>query len=281
MALKINDTFSSSFALNQLRTSEKDQLSSLAKIASARRINKAADDAASMAIADALGSQARGLGQAIRNANDTVSLAQVAEGALAESSNIIADIRVKSLQAANASQSAESRKAIQADIDRSLSALNDIAQNTSFNGQKLLSGNFSNKSFQVGASPGETVSLSISSAEAGQLGNSDVGFLSDINVLTEEGAQQAVQIADAALAQINTTRGEIGSVQNQVTSTIANLATTQVNIQAAQSTLADTDFAEETMILTRMNNLQKTGIFAATQAANVNQSSILNILQGE
>lgn len=134
MSFKVND-ISSSQAVLSLRNSQKTLTESLSRFSSGKRIVKAADDASGMSISNSLGSQARGLGQSIRNATDAISMAQVADGALAESSNLIATIREKAVQAANGSQSSESRQAIQADINKSLAALNDISQNTSYNGQ--------------------------------------------------------------------------------------------------------------------------------------------------
>ncbi|MCK5228901.1 MAG: flagellin, partial [Desulfobulbaceae bacterium] len=249
MSLRINNNNLGSWANIQLQKSHQSLASVLEKLSSGKRINRAADDASGMHIADMLGSQARGLGQAIRNASDAVSMAQIADGALQESSNLIQNIRTKALQAAQDGQTTESRNAIQADIDKALSSLNQIAQTTSFNGQKLLSGNFTDKSFQVGAYPGETVTASFDSAETAKLGDSEVGQLSDINVMTQEGAQKAIQIADEALSQLNQNRSNIGSLQNQLEATIGNLATTRINVLSAQSAIQDVDVAEESMVL--------------------------------
>lgn len=280
MALRINTDLAGSFTLNQLRDSSKALTSSLEKLSSGRRINKAADDAAGLTIANSLKSQARGLGQAMRNASDAISIAQVADGALGQSGALVNTIRTKALQAAQDSQTHESRLALQADINTALSALDAIAQNTSFNDQKLLSGNFTNKAFQVGTAPGQTIDISIGSATATTLGTAEAGTLADINVLTREGAQAAITIADAALTQINTTRAEIGAVQNQLASSINNLSATEVNIRAAESTLADVDMAEEVMAFARFKTLRQAQTFALAQARNINQNTVLGLLQG-
>ena len=278
MSFKVND-LSSSQAIISLRNNQKTLTESLARFSSGKRIVKAADDASSMAIANSLGSQARGLGQSIRNATDAIAMAQVADGALGESANLIASIREKAVQAANASQSSESRQAIQADISKSLAALNDIAQNTSYNGQRLLSGSFVDKSFQVGASSGQTVSMNIDAADSGSIGN-DQGSLSTINVSTLEGAQQAIGIADGALADINAMRSDIGSTQNQLESTINNISLTRVNVVAAESQISDLDFAEESMIFAKMQVLSKAQSFALAQSKDVNKQGIMDLLQG-
>ena len=265
MALTINSNAGGSFTVNQLRNVQDAFTSSLEKIATGKRINKAADDASGMVIADNLGNQARSIGQAISNANDAISMSQIADGALEESTSIIQTIRTKALQAANASQGLESRQAIQNDIDKLIGQLDTIAQNTSYNNQKLLSGDFVNQSFQVGANAGETITVSIGSTESSQLGDQELGRLSDINVLTAEGAQAAVEITDAALKEVNRIRSEIGSTQNQLTSTISSLSTTRINVLSAESTIRDVDLAEESMNLSRLKRLSQARAYAAVQ----------------
>lgn len=278
--MRINSNISGMNAAKSLLEGQRSLQESLAKIASGRRINKAADDASGMVIADSLQSQARGMGQAIRNASDAVSMAQIADGALSESVNIVQTIRDKALQAANDSQSLQSRQAIQGDIDQLLGQLGRIAQTTTYNGQALLSGTFTNKSFQVGANPGETVSLSIDSAAPEQLGTPEGGRLSDIDVTTFEGAQAAIGIADEALAALDSTRSEIGSMQNQLESTIQNLSSTQVNVYASESAIRDTDLAEESMYLSRLKLLNRARAYAQAQA-NAKNENVLGLFKGD
>jgi flagellin len=277
MAINLNTNSSSLNALSQLQRSREGLNESLNRIATGRRINSASDDPSGMIIADALNAQARGMGQAIRNASDAVSIVQTADGALGQSAGIINGIRENAVRAVNGSHSAESRAAIQAEIGRSLSALDDIAQNTSFNGQKLLSGEFVGKAFQVGAGSGETLSLSIGSTEPSQLGDAELGSLSSIDVTTPEGAEAAIAIADAALQQVNSTRSDLGSSQNQLESTIGNLTTGRINALSAASTIADVDITEESINLSRMENLTKAKTFAVAQANAMNKN-VLTIL---
>jgi flagellin len=143
---------------------------SLASLSSGLRINKAADDASGMSIADSLRQQSQGLGQAIRNANDGVGVVQTADGALDEYTNIINTIRTKAIQAASDGQSTGSRAAIQSDIDRLLEEAQNIASTTSFNGQTLLNGGFQNKAFHIGAYSGETVKINIDDAQINNAG---------------------------------------------------------------------------------------------------------------
>jgi len=150
----------------------------LSKLSSGLRINKAADDASGLAIANSLRAQASSLGQAVNNGNDAIGLIQTADGALSEYSNILDTIKTKAVQAASDGQNANSRLAIQKDINRLLENLNNIAKTTSFNGQKLLSGTFTNKEFQVGANANETIKASITSAETSQIGQTSRATLS-------------------------------------------------------------------------------------------------------
>jgi len=279
MAITINSN-SSALAVSQLGRSQKNLASSLEKIASGRRINKSSDDAAGMVIADSLTTQARGMGQALRNANDAVSMAQVADSALGQSTALVQSIREKAVQAANASQSTETRQALQKDINNSLAQLDKIAENTTYNGQQLLSGTFTGKEIQVGANSGETLTLSIASAETNTLGIPTVGTLSEVSVLNPESAQDAIKIADAALEQINASRADIGSTQRQLSSTINNLTTSGTNLLAAASSIADVDMAEETINFTTMKVLTEAKSFALAQAKNMNKQNVLSLLQG-
>jgi flagellin len=143
---------------------------SLAKLSSGLRINKAADDASGMAIADSLRGQASALGQAISNANDGINIIQTADKAMDEQIKILDTIKVKATQAAQDGQTAETRQALQADVVRLMEQLDNIANQTSFNGQSLLSGNFTNKKFQIGAYSNQTVTASIGATSSDKIG---------------------------------------------------------------------------------------------------------------
>jgi len=276
MGFKINTNTNSAFSHLQLQKSQQALSESLERLSTGKRINKAADDASGMVIANTLKSQAKGFGQAIKNSNDAISITQVADGALGQASERLQDIRVKAIQAANASQSPASRQAIQADIDKSLQSIKDIAQDTSFNGQKLLSGSFSNKQFQIGAGAGETLNISLGSIDPGQITHETLGTLSNIDVSTQEGAQNAIQMADAALEYIDQQRSQVGSNENQLTSSINTLSNAMVNTISAQSEIQDLDFVEESMNLNRIKLLGKTQAFAQAQA-NTSAKNILDL----
>ncbi len=189
---------------------------SLASLSSGLRINTAADDASGMTIADSLRSQAQGLGQAINNANDGVAVVQTADGALDEYINIINSVRTKSIQAASDGQNADSRAAIQSDIDRLLQAADGIATQTQFNGQKLLDGSFTNKSFHIGAYAAETTSLSVGSVKT-----DSVGDVSSVKSIGGRTALTSADIAESATGnvlhanELTVNNADISSVINQ------------------------------------------------------------------
>ncbi|MEH0019923.1 MAG: flagellin [Desulfobacter sp.] len=178
MALTINTNVAALSAHQSMIANDNKLSESLGRLSTGLRINKAADDASGMTIADSLKAQYLGIGQAVQNANDGISMVQTADGALEESINIINTIKTKAIQAATDSQTTNTRKAIQADIDALMEELDVIAQTTSYNGQNLLSGVFSNKKIHIGAYSGQTASVSIGSAESTKIGHVSTAQLS-------------------------------------------------------------------------------------------------------
>lgn len=279
MAITINSN-SSSLAVSQLGRSQKNLAATLEKIAAGQNINKAADDAAEMSSADNLLSRIRGAGQALRTANDAVSMAQVAGNALRQSTVLVQSIREKAAQAANADQTTETRQALQDDINKSLAQIDKIAQNTAYAGQPLLSGAFADKEIQVGTKNNETIKLSIVAATTAKLGNPTLGKLSDVNVLSQESAQTAIKIADGALGQIDASRDDISTTQKQLVSAISTLTATGANLLSAASTISDVDLAEDAVNFTTMKVLTDTKSIALAQTKNMNKQNVLSLLQG-
>ena len=222
MTLRINTNVSALNAHKNLTKNSNAMSASLEKLSSGLRINKAADDASGMAIADSLRSQGLGLGQAIRNANDGISMVQTADGALEESINIVNTIKTKAIQAAQDGQTTESRKAIQADVDKLMAELDMIAKTTSFNGQKLLSGGFTDKKFQVGAFSGETVGISIGSSESTKTGHLTTGQLTADNAgevrlsITSSIQDLEVDIQAVTLAYNNSAENGMGALADAI-----------------------------------------------------------------
>ncbi len=265
MTLSINNNTSALIAAKMLERANSELTDSIERMATGQKINSAADDASAMTIADSLKSQSLAAGQEIRNASDSVSIAQTADGALSGITDMLQEMRTQAVQAAGGTQSQESVAAIQSDMEGSLDAISDIATNTSYNGQTLLDGTFSN------------ASLSIASANPSTLGSSDTGFLSDIDVTTQEGAQQAIETIDQALDQISQSRAAIGASQNQYESDISTLSTTQINLIAAESEIRDTDLAEEAMVLNQMKLLEGASTYALNKA-NDSRDTLVNLL---
>jgi flagellin len=171
MGFRINTNVAAMNAHTNASVNNRNMDSSLEKLSSGLRINKAADDASGLSIADSLRSQASGLGQAISNANDGIGIIQIADKAMDEQTKILDTIKTKATQAAQDGQSADSRKALQADITRLMEELDNIAGTTSFNGQNFLSGSFTNKEFQVGAYSNQTVKTSIGATSSDKIGS--------------------------------------------------------------------------------------------------------------
>lgn len=171
MAFRINTNITALNNHNNARKTDDRLNASLTHLSSGLRVNKAADDASGMTIADSLKSQANSLGQAIANGNDAIGIVQTADGAMDEQLQIVDTIRTKAIQAAQDGQSTDSRKALQADISRLMEELDNIAKTTSFNGKQLLNGNFSNQNFQIGAYSNETVQISIGATESAKIGH--------------------------------------------------------------------------------------------------------------
>ncbi len=253
MALRINTNIAALTAHTNMIKNDNALTASLEKLSSGLRINKAADDASGMAIADSLRSQSLGLGQAIRNANDGISMVQTADGALDEAIKIVNTIKTKAIQAAQDGQTTESRNAIQADIDKLIEELDSIAKTTAFNNQKLLSGQFTNKKFQIGAYTGETVGISIGSAESTKVGHVTTGQLTASgtgevrlsifsNLLNQEVKLQSVELAYdntrdnsmAALADAINKVADITGVSAEV-----DVAVTSTSAVAAGTTGSD------------------------------------------
>lgn len=194
MGFRINTNTAALNSHQAATTNNRNLDDSLSKLSSGLRINKAADDASGLSIANALRAQANSLGQAVSNGNDAIGLIQTADGALSEYSNILDTIKTKATQAASDTQNTTSRQAIQKDINKLMEELNTIAKTTSFNGQKLLSGTFTNKEFQMGASANESVKVSVASAQTNQIGQTT---RADLNLASDTGGNVQLTLKSA------------------------------------------------------------------------------------
>jgi flagellin len=247
---------------------------SLNSLSSGLRINKSADDAAGLSIANKLSAQSQGLGQAIKNSNDGIGMIQTADGALEEFGNILKRIRVLATQAANDTQDTDSRSYIKQEIDALAAEGNDIGTTTKFNGKKLLAdgtvlGNFK---FHTGAYTNETQTVSFGSASVTAMAGATFG------VLTQGSAESTIGLMDTAIAAVDAKRATLGAAQNKLESNVRNISVTQVNIAAAESNIRDVDFAAESANFAKHNILAQSGSYAMSQA-NAVQQNVLRLLQ--
>ncbi|MEO5331956.1 MAG: flagellin FliC [Magnetococcus sp. YQC-5] len=260
MPLFINTNVAS---LNAQRNLERSTLSlgqTFARLASGLRINSAKDDAAGLGISTRMTSQIRGMNQAIRNANDGISLAQVAEGALNESGNALQRIRELAVQSANATYNDTDRINLQKEVGQLLSEVQRISKDVEFNNQKVLTGSFSGRVFQVGTNAGQTIKVTILAASREALS------VNSLTISTVAGASMALVQVDNALKRISDIRADLGAVQNRFEAVIANLSNVVENMSAARSRIMDADIANETATLTRNAILQQAGTAVLAQA---------------
>ncbi len=275
MALFVNTNVSSLNAQRQLINSGKSLDTAFQRLSSGLRINSAADDAAGLQISNRLTSQIQGLDQAIRNANDGISLAQVAEGAMDEITSALQRIRVLSVQSQNGINSSSDRLALQKEVSALKAEISRIATTTQFGGVKILDGKYSS-TFLVGANAGQSISVNISRTGGGY-GTSGLK-LSTISIATLIGASTALTKIDSAINAIDAKRADLGAIQNRFQSTIRNLSNIVENVSSARSRIRDTDFAKETAELTRSQILQQASTTILAQS-NQRPQSALSLLQ--
>ncbi|WP_211827099.1 flagellin [Kistimonas asteriae] len=377
MSFTVNTNVYSMNAQRNLMATSDGLKTAMQRLSSGLKINSAADDAAGLQISNRLNSQAKGLTVAISNANNGISLAQTAEGALQETTNILQRIRELSLQSANGSNSNADRAALQKEVTALQSEMTRISETTTFGGQVLLDGTYGTQQFQIGANAGETLDIVMSAAGSSDLGKRGMavfdttgiadtetvafGYDSDgagaaaneefsvayvaasdtidtladkirtalaastnatglqvitegnnivvtgdvaagvmaahttastgvaseaftaedvskVDISTASGAQQAVAIVDAAIADVDDQRADLGAVQNRLSTTISNLSNIRENVSASRSRIMDADFAVETANLAKYQVMQQAGTAMLSQA-NAQTQSVLSLLQ--
>ena len=242
------------------------------KLSSGYRINRAGDDAAGLSISEKMRSQIRGLNKASDNAQDGISLIQVAEGALNETHSILQRMNELATQAANDTNTSSDRKAIQQEVDQLTSEIDRIRSTTQFNTQNLLDGSFSKKNLQIGSLSGQSISISVSNMNATSLG------VNGLKVSSFSGAGEAMSKIQVAIDKVSTQRSKLGALQNRLEHTINNLDTTSENTQAAESRIRDTDMADEMVQYSKNNILSQAGQSMLSQA-NQQTQGVLSLLQ--
>ncbi|QIR13978.1 flagellin [Shewanella aestuarii] len=263
MAITVNTNVTSMKAQKNLNASGGALATSMERLSSGLRINSAKDDAAGLAISNRLNSQVRGLDVGMRNANDAISVAQIAEGAMQEQTNMLQRMRDLSVQSVNGANSTADIAALQAEYDQLATEITAIANTTAFGDTKLLSGGYTSKSFQVGHKGGEDVTLSITSTTANQLGVSGLSV-----------GAATTDLIDTAIGLIDEQRATLGATQNRLAHNISNSANTQANVADAKSRIVDVDFAKETSTMTKNQVLQQTGSAMLAQANQLPQVAL-------
>jgi flagellin len=276
MGLRINTNTASLNAQRNLTGTKLGLDKSLERLSSGLRINSAGDDAAGLAISENLKAQIRGLKQASRNAQDGVSLVQVAEGALNEISSILIRLRELSVQAASDTIGPVERQFLNVEYDQLVSEIDRIADGTEFNGTQLLSGTGSILDFQVGTRNDPNIdrlSFDASKADA----NAAALGVNLTSVADKASAQNSLSAIDSAIVSTSAMRADFGAIQNRLQSTISNLAVSLENMAAANSRIRDVDVAEETAELTKNNILLQAGTSVLAQA-NQSANAALQLL---
>ncbi|MDZ5711473.1 flagellin [Jeotgalibacillus haloalkalitolerans] len=269
--MRINHNIQALNAYRNLNQTMNDTSKSLEKLSSGLRINRAADDAAGLAISEKMRSQIRGLEMAERNALDAISLVQTAEGALASTHDILQRMRELSVQASNGTLEDEDKEAVQDEVNELVKEINRIADKTQFNSKVLLDESEADGfTFQIGANEGEQVVLNIGKMDASELGI-------DALDLVEEPQEAITSISDA-IALVSKERSNLGAFQNRLEHTVSNLQSANENLTAAESRIRDLDMAKEMSQFTRNNILNQAGQAMLAQANQLPQG-ILQLLQ--
>ena len=302
--MRINTNVSSLTAQEAAQNTNKSIASSLEKLSTGLKINKASDDASGLAIADKLRTQVTSINQGIANGNSAIALLQIADKSMQEQSKIMDTIKSKLIQANSDTTSSVGRIAISKDVNKLLDQLNNIAEQTNYNGTALLQKKMGSEAsatvssdgltFQIGES--NTDIISTKSIQANVTGYSLTSLKTDAsaganlatistdgktvltNGFTRTMASAHMDRIDAAITQLNGYRGDIGSTQNQVESAVRNLMTQATNIKNAESIIRDVDYAEESANFNKLNIISQAGSYAISQSNAVSQN-VLRLLQ--
>jgi flagellin len=285
MGLRIQNNVEAFNTHRQLTTTSTQAAKSMEKLSSGYRINRAADDAAGLAISEKMRGQIGGLAQAQRNAQDGISLVQTAEGALTEVHSMLQRVRDLKVQYNNGTNSTDDKDAIAAEVSQIAQEIGDIVSDTKFNGTAVFGS--STFSFQVGANDSETVSTTAADFSGG-IGTSGTGGLSEITGLTSSSLAASalssgaslggLSTIDNAIKNVSTARANFGAVQNRLEHRLNNLATYQENLTASESRIRDVDMAAEMTKFTKLNILQQAGTSMLAQANQAPQG-VLSLLR--
>jgi len=276
MALRINTNLASLVAQRGLSTHTDSLLTNFRKLSTGLRIATAADDAGRLATSERLRSQIRSLDAAGRNANDAISVLQIAEGALNETSSILTRMRELAITASNGTTSSQEKNTLNEELQALVTEVNRIALATQFNGTALLDGSSSVVTFQIGygtTSGVDTLSVSLSPALSTSLA------LNSVDIGSTGSISNAIIAVDAAINTVSALRGRLAAVQNRLNSTLTNISVASEQLSGANSRIRDVDVADETSSLTRNSVLQQAAVSILSQA-NVQPQAALSLLRG-
>ncbi|GAB79459.1 flagellin [Austwickia chelonae] len=271
MGLQINTNVAALNAYRNLSGTQGSMNTSLERLSSGLRINRAADDAAGLAISEKLRSQVNGLNQAQANAQDGISLIQTAEGALNETHSILQRMRTLAVQSSSDTNTNSDRAQIQKEVTALISELDGISTRTQFNGMTLVDGSFKDKQLQIGANNGQTMTVTISGVSSTSL------TVNGLKLDTQTEAAAALTTLDTAINTVSGLRADLGALQNRLQHTVSNLGVSAENLSASQSRIRDTDMAKEMTSFTRSQILQNAGVSMLAQANQAPQS-VLKLL---
>jgi flagellin len=285
MGLRIQNNIEAFNTHRQLQASGDAASKAMEKLSSGYRINRAADDAAGLAISEKMRGQIGGLAQAQRNAQDGISMVQTAEGSLNEVHSMLHRVRDLKTQFDNGTLNTDDQDAIASEVYQIAQEVKDISTQTKFNG-KALFGSGVSFNFQVGANNGEKITLS--SVDLGAaIGTSGTGGLQELTAISDAaaaktalstGALSSVSVIDDAIKNVSTARANFGAVQNRLEHRLTNLATYQENLTASESRIRDVDMASEMTNFTKLNILQQAGTSMLAQANQAPQN-VLSLLR--
>ncbi|MEE4147497.1 flagellin domain-containing protein [Pseudomonas viridiflava] len=282
MALTVNTNVTSLAVQKNLNRASDALSTSMSRLSSGLKVQNARDNVGVLSTIASINSQVRGQTVAIQNANDGMSLAQTAEGALQESVSILQRMRELAVQSRNDSNSAVDRTALNKEFTAMSAELTRISASTNLNGKNLLDGSASTMTFQVGANTGTSnqITLTLSASfDAETLGvGSAISIVGSDSAASEAAFSGAITAIDSALQTISSSRADLGAAQNRLTTTISNLQNINENASAALGRLQDTDFAAETAALTKQQTLQQASTSILSQA-NQLPSAVLKLLQ--
>lgn len=276
----INHNASASGAYSNLTRTNENMQRTLEKLSSGLKINKAGDDAAGLAISEKMTGQIRGINMATKNALDTISLIQTAEGALNETHSSLQRMRELAVQSANDTNTTSDRIELQKEMNQLKQEIDRIGDTTEFNTKVLLSGSFSTTGlrFQVGANEGQSVSITFGSMRASALGISGASASQALSISSAGAAETAISQIDKAIETVSGERSKFGAMQNRLEHTTNNLRTSGENLQAAESRIRDADMAKEMIQFSKNQILLQSGIAMLSQA-NTEPSNVLSLLR--